>query len=76
MLGAAFDERNSLPALRHVGDLLCFGVVWQPVAQEMLWGQRGKKDSTKYQQILGASVPQSVKKSSLNYLMKQNRLRF
>ena len=30
--GAAFDERNTLSSV----DLLCFGVVWQPVAQETL----------------------------------------
>lgn len=37
--GAAFDERNTL----SMGvDLLCFGVVWQPVAQETLHRQKGE----------------------------------
>lgn len=34
--GAYFDEKNSLTTIKHGVDLLCFGFVCQPVAQETL----------------------------------------
>lgn len=60
--GATFDEKDTISNIKHRVDLLCFGVVWQPAAQETLQKVDGSMDFSIYQQILEVTgnVTQSV----------------